>query len=672
MASDAIQLSPTADSSQIAGIGVAGVSPEDPLPARMVNEFVYCPRLFYYEHVEGVFLENADTLRGTALHRRVDAGSSSMPSASAKKKARAKKKAARKAPPGEEEPEKPETIHSRSVSLGSDTLGVVAKLDLVETRVHAEDLFSEMQVCPVDYKAGSPQEDEEGQPTLWDADKIQLGLQMLLLRENGYHCDEGIIYYRGTKQRVRLSLTKSLEEWIGETVAAARACAQGPIPPPLEGSRKCVRCSLAPICLPDETRSLRSPDGGSDRNDGVEEILQNVVRSVSAPSPLRGEGIEGREEDAEHRQRPGLPTGNRPAIRRLIATRDETRALYLNTQGLRVGRSSDVIQVKERDRVIQEVRMSDLSHVALFGNIQISTQALQRLCEKEIPIAYFSMGGWFYGITHGHGLKNVFSRMRQFSASADPSTSLLLAQRFIHGKIRNQRTLLRRNHVEPPENVLKRLKRAADVDVFQTSGLTALLGVEGAAASLYFQHVSGMIKLMEPGGETEEEAGEDSLGWSEHPFQFEHRNRRPPRDPVNALLSLAYSVLAKDCTVAAMAVGLDPYVGFFHQPRFGRPSLALDVMEEFRPLIADSAVITAINNRLLTRKDFVRAGDAVNLTPRGRRTFFEAYERRINQLVTHPVFDYQVSYRRAIELQLRMLSRYLTGEIPDYIPFTTR
>ena len=159
---------------------------------------------------------------------------------------------------------------------------------------------------------------------------------------------------------------------------------------------------------------------------------------------------------------------------------------------------------------------------------------------------------------------------------------------------------------------------------------------------------------------------------AEFSFDFTQRRRRPPTDPVNALLSLAYSLLAKDCTIAALAVGFDPYVGFYHQPRHGRPALALDLMEEFRPLVAESVVLTAINNRMINAGHFVRAGDAVNLTAMGRKAFFQAYEQRMNALITHPVFDYKVSYRRVLELQARLLARYLTGEIPDYVPMVTR
>jgi CRISP-associated protein Cas1 len=155
-------------------------------------------------------------------------------------------------------------------------------------------------------------------------------------------------------------------------------------------------------------------------------------------------------------------------------------------------------------------------------------------------------------------------------------------------------------------------------------------------------------------------------------MDFEGRNRRPPKDAVNALLSLAYSVLAKDLTVTCYAVGFDPLIGFYHQPRFGRPALALDLMEPFRPLIADSAVINAINTRMVTPSDFVSAGDSVALKPSGRKAFYRSYEARMDTLVTHPLFDYRVSYRRLLEIQARLLARWIEGEVDDYAVFVTR
>jgi len=613
------------------------------IPARMLNEFVYCQRLFYYEFVEGVFVESVDTLRGDAIHKRVDSGSGALPAAKkkAKKTTQDEPAATVEAPTKEAETQnaEPETIHSRSVQMGSERLGVVAKMDLVESKTEKEDLFTASEVCPVDYKAGAPKEGEEANE-LWDTDKMQLGLQALILRDNGYTCNEGVIYYRATKQRVRLPITPELESWILQNIAEAKRVITGPIPAPLVNSPKCVRCSLAPVCLPDETRMLAQTPLA------VEATAQENPSASGDKSAVAGE-----------------------PPRRLIAARDDTRPLYLNTQGYRVGCKDEVLTVKEKDRVIEEVRMRDLSHVALFGNIQISTQAIQSLCDQEIPITYFSMGGWFYGITRGHSLKNVFLRMEQFRLARDEATCLSLARQFVHGKIRNHRTLLMRNHLEPPEPIIMKLKRASE-DALAAASIEELLGIEGAAASQYFQQFSGMVKVEDdlPGLEM---PGKDPKQLAFN-FNFTNRNRRPPTDPVNAMLSLAYSMLSKDCTLAALAVGFDPYIGFYHQPRFGRPALGLDLMEEMRPLVAESTVLSCINNRVITEKDFVRAGQAVNLTAPGRKRFFQMYEQRMSSLITHPLFDYKVSYRRALELQARLLAKTLTGEIAEYIPLLTR
>ena len=232
------------------------------------------------------------------------------------------------------------------------------------------------------------------------------------------------------------------------------------------------------------------------------------------------------------------------------------------------------------------------------------------------------------------------------------------------GKIRNQRTLLQRNHVEPPQAAIGQMKRAIE-QAERAGSLEELLGVEGNAARIYFANFAGMVKTND----------EPWSGEHDQPllsFDFTTRNRRPPRDPVNALLSLAYSVLAKDLTIVCHAVGFDPFIGYYHQPRYGRAPLALDLMEPFRPLIADSAVLSAINTRMVQPEDFVKAGDAVSLTAAGRKAFFRAYEQRMDALVTHPLFGYRVSYRRMLEVQARLLGRLVTGELKTYPVFTTR
>jgi CRISPR-associated protein Cas1 len=355
----------------------------------MVNEFVYCPRLFFYEWVEGLFCHSADTIEGRFNHRRVDSKADALP-----------------------DPEELtcEEIHSRSVTLSSERLKVIAKIDLVEVA----DGF----VTPVDYKNGRPRE-VEGGLELWSADEAQLAVQGLILRENGYSCEEGIAYYAKTRQRVRVEFSESVlvktERAIRDAWAVA---ASGVLPAPLEDSPKCPRCSLVGICLPDEPNSLRTREERDERQ---------LLLFGEAPSRK--------------------PPASEP--RGLITPRDELRPVYLNTQGARVGKSGSVLQIRYKDQLLQEALIGEICQVNLMGNVQVSTQAIQTLCEAQIPICYFSQGGWFYGITSGLNTKNVFLRRSQYRLADHELFALSLTRSIVAGKIRNQRTMLQRNHIEP-------------------------------------------------------------------------------------------------------------------------------------------------------------------------------------------------------------------------------
>ena len=338
-----------------------------------------------------------------------------------------------------------------------------------------------------------------------------------------------------------------------------------------------------------------------------------------------------------------------------MPARDDALPLYVQSNGARIGKSGDELVVTPREGPKQKVRLRQTSQVSIYGNVQITTQALQAILGQGIPINYHSSGGWFYGMTNGLMHKNVEIRRLQFRVADDPKAALALAKKFVVTKIRNSRTLLRRNGRDVPKAVLSEMKRFAD-DVKGAGSLESLLGIEGSAARTYFSQFASMIKN-----------DDAALG-----FDFLGRNRRPPKDPLNALLSLAYSLLVKDLTIVAQSVGFDPYMGFFHQPRYGRAALALDMMEEFRSIIADSVVLGAINNGVLSQRDFVSRAGSVFLGEAGRARFLRVYERRMDELVTHPVFGYRVSYRRVLEVQMRLLARFLCGEIPEYPGFETR
>lgn len=554
----------------------------DLIPARILNEFVYCPRLAYLEFVQSEFADNVFTVSGRYEHRRVDRPGQGQKLDS------------------DLEGSQSDLIHSRSVKLTSEKSRIIGVIDCIDG--------DENELMPVDYKHGSA---PKSGMQIRDTDRIQLAAQVLLLRDNGFTSNQGVIYYIGSKTKIPVEITKDDLAWVLDVAAAVRRFAEGTIPAPLHDSPKCPHCSLVGICLPDETTFL---------NDEVE-------RNGSAE------------------------------IRRLIPSRHDSLPLYVQTQGARIGKSGDRLTVEVCDQPREEVKFIDVSQVSIFGGVSLSTPAIHELCQRKIPALFFSHSGWFYGQLTGLTHKNIEIRKKQYEVAADQARSLALARRFVHAKIRNARTMLRRNGGDFIGDALKGLKAEAN-RVKTVRSVDRLLGCEGNAARIYFQSFSRMLKVDRTSGAMR--------------FEFEGRNRRPPKDPVNAMLSLGYALLTKDFVVAIQAVGLDPYLGFYHADKYGRPALALDLMEEFRPIIVDSVVIGVINGGLIVPGDCVRGGGAVTLSDRGRKRFIQAYERRMDQLVTHPVFGYRISYRQVLEVQVRLLSRYLCGEIPDYPEFVTR
>jgi CRISPR-associated protein Cas1 len=576
------------------------------LPVRMLNEFTYCPRLFFLEWVQGEFEDNHFTVEGRTAHRRVDARAGTVPP-----------------PPADSSPE----FRTRSVELSSEVLGLSARIDMVEGEGRA--------ATPIDYKRGKPPPIPE---SAWEPERVQLCAYGLLLREHGYEVDHGILYFAEARRRVEIPFDEVLVARTLELLRLARETAdRGQIPPPLTGSPKCQGCSLNAICLPDETN-----------------LLRENAREENARQDEGAEGDDGAEEAVAAEE----GVAQKATLRRLVPPSDDQKPIYVVEQGARVGISGLTLEVRDRERnLIGDAPLVDVSQVILLGNVQVSSQAIRELCGREVPICWMSFGGWLAGMTDGVGHNNVEVRRAQFRAADDQGRALALARRFVRAKIANCRTLLRRNLDPPDATSLQQMSwliRAAD----RANDASELLGVEGNAARIYFEQFPGMLRPP---------AAEGAMA-----FDFTTRTRRPPRDPVNALLSLAYSLLAKDMVLAARSVGLDPFVGFYHRPRFGRPALALDLMEEFRPIVADSVVLSAVNNGVVGPDDFVRSSLGVALTTDGRRRFLRAYERRLEEEITHPVFGYRISYRRVLTIQCRLLARHLTGEVPHFPEFRTR
>ncbi len=540
------------------------------VPARMLNEYAYCPRLFFLEWVDQLWAASSDTAEGDRQHRRVDAGGGAAPL-----------------------PPEGEVKAARSVELSSERLGIIAQIDLLEGQNGS--------VVPVDTKKGKPARD--GGP--WEADAVQVCAQVLLLREHGYTAERGEIFYAETRQRVPVEVTPELAARTIEVAEQARAVATRLAPPPpLRSSPKCPRCSLAGICLPDEIHVLA-----------------------------------GRQHD-------------RP--RRLVAADPDAVPLYVTEPGSVVGIDGGRLTISKYRELLASVRLIDVQHVCAYGNVQITAQAMRELFSRDVDIFHFSGGGWLLGLTTGLPSKNVMLRIRQVTTAA--RGQLDEPRHMIAGKIRNCRVLLRRNGGEAVARRVAQLAALAD-QADHAEDAASLLGIEGTAARLYFEAFPSLL------------TGADALPG---PAFTGLRNRRPPTDAVNCLLSFCYGLLTKELLAACLAVGFDPYVGLYHRPRFGRPALALDLAEEFRPLLADSTVLTLVNNREISASDFLIRAGAVTLTAEGRKTVIRAWERRMTTHVRHPMFGYQVSYRRAVELQARILGACLTGELPAYQPLVTR
>lgn len=545
----------------------------DLVPARMVNEFSYCRRLFFLEWVHAQFADNTDTVEGRWHHRVVDEQAGAVPL-----------------------PEEGDVRIARSVMLSSTELGLVAKIDLLEGAPDGT-------VVPVDTKRGAPPDLPE---RAWEPERVQVCVQALLLREHGYRCERGMLWFAETRQRVVVELDDVLVGRTAELLAdLRRTAASSEPPPPLVDSPKCPRCSLVGICLPDEVNTL-------------------AERSAAPPRQL-------------------VPRGDAP------------KPLYITEQGAVVAKDKGRLEVTKQGERLASVRVIDVSQVCIYGNVQLSSQVLRELFARDIPVCWFSYGGWFSGIAWGLPGRNVELRQRQTIVGAQGG--LEIARRVVNGKILNSRTLLRRNSRDRSDAVLAQLKRLAD-QALEVTSTGSLLGIEGTAARLYFGAFPTMLR---------EEA---RLPGS--PFSFEGRNRRPPTDPVNCLLGYVYGLLTKELTATAFTIGFDPYQGFYHRPRFGRPALALDLAEEFRPLIAESVVVNLINNGEVAVGDFLVRAGGVTLTQSGRKAVLVAYERRMATQLRHPLFGYRASYRRILEVQCRLLAAHLLGEIPAYVPVTTR
>jgi CRISPR-associated protein Cas4 len=602
--------------------------------ARNIAEHAYCPRLFHFMQVEGVFLPSTDTEQGVAVHRRVDQPS----------------KPATPPAEGTDEPEedaaKPRAV--RSLTLFSEALQLTAKLDLAE--------ISGATAIPIEYRKGrpnrsalSPPPEDLGDvddpplatPEPWPTDRVQVGLQALLLEEAGYTVPSAVLYYAAEKLRLEIPVDEALRAEARACLAAAQAtAAAGVRPPPLVHDPRCARCSLQPLCLPDEVNFLRA--------------------------------------EADEAAAPGRPP------RKLWPPRAEGEHIILQKYGARAGVRGESLRITDSEgRLLKEVPLASVESVYLLGQVQITSQAVTTLAEKGVPVAWLSAAGRLQAMTDPLDSVSATVRRAQVLRLEDPAARLALARALVAAKILNQRTLLMRNarpvapEARPAETAsapAPPVPASTDTDgrvsfdraltelahharaVEQADSLDCVRGHEGQAAALYFAHLPSAFK-----------DAALAAGFAQH-----GRDRRPPPEPINACLSFAYAMLTHECTAALRLARLEPTLGGFHASKPGRPALALDLMEPFRPLIADSLALAAFNRGELGEGHFFRSAAGCVFTEPGRRAFFAAYDRRMNAEVTHPTFGYRLTYRRMLGLHARLIAAWLLGEVAELDFLTTR
>lgn len=532
----------------------------DTLRVSALHALAYCPRLFYLEEVEELYTQNAAVFAGRRLHTEL---------------------------------EKQEDEEWEELFLESEELGLRGRLDALRTR--------DGQTIPYEHKRGRCHRDENKQPQAWESDKLQiLAYSYLLESALGITVKEGRIRYHADNVLVHVPVDNSGREAVRQAIQQARKLRQSTHRPPVtDNERLCTRCSLAPVCLPEEARLAHDREW----------------------QPIR-----------------------------LFPEDDERLVIHVLEPGTLVGRTGEQIKIARRNQPVENIPALQVGQLVLHSFSQISTQALHFCADQEIGVHFISGGGRYLGSFDNRN-GSIQRRIRQYAALSDSDTCLELARKLVLCRGQGQRKFLMRGtrgKAEVPEKLEKAIAQMKAVlkQVPQVQSLESLLGLEGNIAALYFSALPCLI--------SEDVAQE---------LHFNGRNRRPPKDRFNALLSFGYALVLKDVMNAILSVGLEPALGFYHQPRSQAAPLALDLLEIFRVPLVDMTVISSINRgQWNPGEDFDIRGQQVWLSELGRRKFVELYERRKQESWKHPATGYSLTYRRLFELEVRLLEKEWTGE----------
>jgi CRISPR-associated protein Cas1 len=527
-----------------------------------LHALAYCQRLFYLEEVEEIRVADDRVYAGRELHASLA---------------------------HDEDGERTQ------LELADPALGLVGKVDAVRRRNGS--------LLPYEHKRGKSRKGDDGKPETWPSDRLQvIAYAALIESATGENVPEGRVRYHADNVTVRVPIDEAARADLGEAVRLAKALRESTERPPVTSNeRLCVRCSLAPVCLPEEVRHAEAHE-------------------------------------------------DRPATRLFPPDRDGT-TLHVLTPGARIGRSGETLTVTPPDNApVSKYPIREIDSVLVHGFGQLSTQAMSLCSERGVPVHWVSTSGRHVAsLTYTVG--QVQRRLRQYRALAEETTCLRLAKALARGKIEAQhRYLLRGTRGDddarsdlatdliPLRNALASIDAASDRDT--------LRGLEGSAAVGYFR---GLAKLVSP-------TVPESLRYST-------RSRRPPLDRFNAVLSFGYGLLHSAVMRGVLASGLEPALGFFHTPRSAAYPLVLDLMELFRVPLWDMVLIGSLNRgQWDPDADFIVTKGKVWLSDSGRRKAIGLFEARLDETWKHPVLGYSLSYARTIELEARLLEKEWTGE----------
>lgn len=547
-----------------------------PLRVMSLHALLYCERLFYLEEVEEIRVADASVYAGRRLHEQIV-------------------------------PLDDETHERRSVEVASETLGLIGKVDAVRKR--------DSHWIAYEHKRGRCMRGDKKQVLPWPSDRIQAIAYAALLSESfGQPVTEARVRYHADNVTAIIQIDETALADLKSAISRARWLQQSTDRPAITSNENlCARCSLAPVCLPEEER------------------LQETIQT----------------DEPEN-----LPQFDR-STPKLFPSNRQKQTLHVCVNKARVGRSGESIVVTSEDEAKKETKQSipiqDVDSVVIHGYAQISTQAIHLCAYHGVAIQWMTYGGRYAaGTTSSPG--RVQQRIRQYAALQDEATRLRLAKALVHAKVEMQLKYLLRCTRGPNTNraaIEKEVEliRTCLRGVNQATAASSLLGFEGTAAKAYFASLPAILSSNIPPEMV-------PMGRSKH----------PPRDRFNALLSYGYSMLFALVERSALAVGLEPSFGFYHRPRSSAPPLVMDVMELFRTNIWEIPLIGSVNRlQWNIEEDFAVSNNKVWLSDSGRRKAIALFEERLSDTYMHPHTGQSMAYSRMVELELRLLEKEWTG-----------